>query len=109
MARRYDFAMQKHGRRRKGKTLPVKGLDLTLSLLRKDSKESEYGAGWRRDLFSTGESDDDKSEVVGISAENLPLTVHAVGIGEQNPNYIGQEFSGITDRISKVKRIQLIL
>jgi len=100
MARRYDFAMQKHTKRKKVKA-PVKALDLTVSLL-KDSKESEYEASWRRDLFITGETNEDKAEAVGVD-EDLPLTVHAVGIGEQNPNHIGQEFSGITDRISKVK------
>lgn len=107
MARRYEYAMQKHGRRKKAKA-PVKGLDFQAVSLLKEPKESEYEASWRRDLFSTGESDEDKAEAVSIS-ENLPVTVHAVGIGEQNPNYIGQEFSGITDRITKVNEIQLIL
>lgn len=106
MARRYEYAMQKHGRRKKGKA-PAKGLDFQAVSLLKEPKESEYEASWRRDLFSTGESDEDKAEAVSIS-ENLPVTVHAVGIGEQNPNYIGQEFSGITDRITKVNGIQLI-
>ena len=101
MARRYDYAMQKHGRRKKVKA-PGKALNFqTLSLLN-DSKESEYEASWRRGLFSTGETNENKAEAVGVD-EDLPLTVHAVGIGEQNPNQIGQEFSGITDRISKVK------
>ena len=108
MARRYEFSMQKHGKRGKKGKAPVKGLDFQAVSLLKDPKESEYEASWRKDLFSTGESDEDKAEAVSIS-ENLPLTVHAVGIGEQNPNYIGQEFSGITDRITKVKRRQLIL
>lgn len=107
MSRRYDFAMQRHGKgqrkKRKGKP-PIKGLDFQTVSLFKDPKESEYEASWRKDLFSPedmGGKDDEKGEYSAVE-EDLPLSVHAVGIGEQNPNYIGQEFSGITDRISKV-------
>lgn len=105
MARRYDFAIQKHGTRKKAKA-PVKVLDFQVVSSLRDPKESEYETSWRRDLFSTGETDD-KAEAVGVD-EDLPLTVHAVGIGEQNPNQIGQEFSGITDRISKVKEHTIV-
>lgn len=95
--------MQKQGKRKKQKgKAPIKGLDFQMVSLLKDPKESEYEASWRKDLFSPEENDEDKAEPVGVD-EDLPLTVHAVGIGEQNPNQIGQEFSGITDRISKVK------
>ena len=99
MARRYDFAMQKHGKRKKTKA-PVKVLDFQTMPLLKDPKESEYEASWRRELITSGKTYEDSSVTVD---EDLPLTVHAVGIGEQNPNLIGQEFSGITDRITKVK------
>lgn len=106
MSRRYDHAMQKHGkgqRKKQKNKLHVKTLDLQAMSLMKDTKESEYEASWRKDLFSPEEKDEDKPEPAASVDEDLPLTVHAVGIGEQNPNVIGQEFSGITDRISKVK------
>ena len=105
MSRRYDHAMQKHGkghRKKQKKGLPVKGFDFQTVSLMKESKESEYEASWRKELFSPEEIEEDKPEPVSAH-EDLPITVHAVGIGEQNPNQIGQEFSGITDRISKVK------
>ena len=107
MSRRYDFAMQRHGkggqRRKRKHKLPIKELDFQAVSLFKDPKESEYEASWRKDLFSPEEKDDDRVEASSID-EDLPLTVHAVGIGEQkSTDYIGQEFSGITDRISKVK------
>lgn len=98
--------MQKHGkgqRKKQKNKLHVKTLDLQAMSLMKDTKESEYEASWRKDLFSPEEKDEDKPEPAASVDEDLPLTVHAVGIGEQNPNVIGQEFSGITDRISKVK------
>lgn len=104
MSRRYDFAMQRHGKGKKRKNrLSLKEIDLQPMSLFKDPRESEYEASWKKDLFSPddmGEKEDER----GYSAveEDLPLAVHAVGIGEQNPNYFGQEFSGITDRISKV-------
>ena len=106
MARRYDHAMQKHGRRRKSKT-PMKGLNFQLMTLPKDSNESEYES-WRRVIFTPTKTSEDRVETVSVD-KDLPLTLHAVGIGEQNPNQIGQEFSGITDRISKVKGKQLLL
>lgn len=103
--RRYDFAVQKGGRQKnqKGKT-PMKGLEFQMVALSREPKESDYEASWRKDLFSPEETveDKDKAEAVAVD-DDLPLTVHAVGIGEQNPNQIGQEISGITDRISKVK------
>lgn len=80
----------------------MKNLDLQTVSLMKDTQESEYEASWRKDLFSPEEQDEDKPEPVSAD-DDLPITVHAVGIGEQNPSQIGQEFSGITDRISKVK------
>ena len=107
MSRRYELAMQKHGRQKKIKP-QVKALNLKMMTLMNDPQESEYEATWRRSLFSPRETDEDKSKAVVVD-EDLPLTLHAVGIGEQNPNQIGQEFSGITDRISKVKGTQLLL
>ena len=108
MSRRYEFSMQRHGKgqgkKRKNK-VPIKDLDFQAMQLFKDPKESEYEASWRRDLFSpedvTGKDDDRRAEYSTFE-EDLPLAVHAVGIGEQKSNYFGQEFSGITDRISKV-------
>ena len=107
MSRRYDYAMQKHGkgqRKKRRKEIPVKDLDFSGVSLFKEPKESEYEASWRKDLFSTEDEEGKEEEKGDYSAieQDLPLAVHAVGIGEQNPNYIGQEFSGITDRISKV-------
>lgn len=101
--RRYDFAMQKRGRQKnqKGKA-PMKGLEFQMVAVSREPKESDYEASWRRDVFLPEETVEDKAEAVTVD-DDLPLTVHAVGIGEQNPNQIGQEFSGITDRISKVK------
>lgn len=107
MSRRYDFAMQKHGkgqRKRHRKEIPVKALDFSAVSSFKKPKESEYEASWRKDLFSPedeGGKEDEKGDYSAIE-QDLPLAVHAVGIGEQNPSYIGQEFSGITDRITKV-------
>ena len=111
MSKRYDFAMQRHGqgqgkgqrgkKQRKNK-MPIKGLDFQTVSLFKDPKESDYEASWRKDLFSPEDKEEEKAEPPVIE-EDIPITVHAVGIGEQNPNQIGQEFTGITDRISKVK------
>lgn len=102
---KYDFAIQKRGRQKnqKGKA-PTKGLEFQMVALSKESKESDYEASWRKDLFSSEETVNDKAEAVAVDVDvDLPLTVHAVEIGAQNPNQIGQEISGITDRISKVK------
>ena len=85
----------------------MKVLDLQTLSLMKDTKESEYEASWKKDLFSPEEKDEDKPDPSFVDAD-IPLTAHAVGIGEQNPNQIGQEFSGITDRISKVKKVYAI-
>ena len=108
MSRRYEFAMQRQGKgqgkKRKNK-LPIKDLDFQAMQRIKDPKESEYEASWRRDLFSPEDvagKDDDRRAEYSTFEEDLPLGVHAVGIGEQNSNYFGQEFSSITDRISKV-------
>ena len=108
MSRRYEFAMQRQGKgqgkKRKNKP-PIKDLDFQTMQLFKDPKESEYEAIWRRDLFSPEDvagKDDDRRAEYSTFAEDLPLAVHAVGIGEQKSNYFGQEFSGITDRIWKV-------
>ena len=105
MSRRYEFAMQKHGkgqRKKRRNKIPVKELDLSAVSLLKEPKESEYEASWRKDLFSP--EDEGSKEDYSAIQEDLPLAVHAVGIGEQDSNYIGQEFSGITDRISKVDK-----
>lgn len=113
MSRRYEFAIERHGKgqgkKRKNK-LPIKDLDFQTMQLFKDPKESEYEASWRRDLFSpedvTGKEDDRGD--YSTFEEDLPLAVNAVGIGEQNSNYFGQEFSGITDRISKVYMLRVL-
>ena len=107
MSRRYDFAMQKHGKglRKKGRSkVPVKDIDFSTVSLLKEPKESEYEASWRKDLFSPedeGGKEDEKGDYATIE-QGPPLAVHAVGIGEQNPSHMGQEFSGITGRITKV-------
>lgn len=107
MSRRYEFAMQKHGkgqRKKRRNNFPIKELDLSTvhEPLINEPKESEYEASWRKDLFSP-EDESSKEDYSAIEG-NLPLTVHTVGIGEHDSNYIGQEFSGITDRISKVDK-----
>lgn len=106
MSRRYEFAMQKHGkgqRRKPKEKLQLNPLDLQALPLVKDQRESEYEASWRKDLLSPEEKEEDLATATK-SESDLPLTVHAVGIGKQKSNdYIEQEFSGITDRISKVK------
>ncbi|XP_073254789.1 uncharacterized protein [Porites lutea] len=110
MSRRYEFAMQRQGKgqgKKRKKKLPIKDLDFQATQLFKDPKESEYEASWRRDLFSPEDvagKDDDRRAEYSTFEEDLPLAVHAVGIGEQKSNYFGQEFSGITDRISKLLR-----
>ena len=108
MSRRYEFAMQRQGKgqgKKRNNKPPIKDLDFQTMQLFKDPKESEYEAIWRRDLFSPEDDagkDDDRRAEYSTFAEDLPLAVHAVGIGEQKSNYFGQEFSGITDRIWKV-------
>ena len=98
MSRRYEFAVQRHGkgqRKKRKNKLPIKDVDFQTMQIFKDPKESEYEASWRRDLLDAGGE-------YSTFEEDHPLAVHGVGIGEQNSNYFGQEFSGITDRISKV-------
>lgn len=111
MSRRYEYAMQKHGKgqriKQNGK-LPINKVDFQRVPLFKDHQESEYEASWRKDLFSPQDKEKDTMKVAK-SEIGLPLTVHAVGIGKQKSNdYFGEEFSGITDRISKVNRISKI-
>ena len=84
-------------RKRRKQNIPIKDLELSVSLLTREEGNR------RKDYFIPGhvtESEKSQESFRSID-EDLPLSIHAVGIGN-NSNYIGQEFSGITDRISKV-------
>ena len=97
--------MQRHGRggrkKRKSKLQDFQGFQ-TVSLF-KDVGDSDTDAYRKAGRESSEEPlFDDSLDYVG-DPRDISLTMDSVDIGQQpNASQIGQEFSGITDRISKV-------
>ena len=96
MAKRYDFAMNRHSKGRKKRKDRLEGLDFQTVAVFKDPKSSAFGddEDKRLGMITPGELDLDSS---------LSATMIDPSAGLNKPKtHIGDELGGITDRISKV-------
>lgn len=106
MSRGYDFAMQKHGkgeRKKRKQKVGIKEVELVMPPIFKETNEPATDTTWKWgiSLPDHGNEGMKSLESSSIFSEDFPPSMHAVGIGTGS-NHIGQEFSGISDRISKV-------
>lgn len=106
MSRAYDSAMQKHGqseRKKRKQKIAFRELELSTAPLFREASEPAIETSWKRDISLPDHVNEGmkSQESCSIYNEDFPSLMYAVGIGTSS-NHVGQEFSGITDRISKV-------
>ena len=106
MAKRYDFAMNRHAKgRKKTRKDRMEGLDFqTVGVFKAESKSSAFaGDDNLRDMVSPG---------AGTQHDTWPeldadLAAPILPADDSRPERIGDEFGGITDRIAKVNETSL--
>jgi len=107
LSRGYDFAMQKpHGkgeRKKRKQKVGVKEVELLMPPIFNERIEPATNTSWKWGVSLPDQVNEGMKslESSSIFNEDFPPSIHAVGIGTGS-NHLGQEFSGISDRISKV-------